>query len=261
MKDLTGRTFGSWSVLCKSEDGTKKHPKWDCLYECGTAKAVHKDSLVSGRSKSCGCVAGPKPRDNVGDVINGITLAEYAQDGRWKVIYKCGHHGETITGSIRSSKTGLCFPCMAAVPKGIKHGLCGTRTYGSWMNMQRRCYEETNNRYEYYGSLGITVSEDWLDFDNFVKDMGICPDNYSIERKDLSLGYSKENCIWADNITQANNKTSNILIQDKDGKQWSLRRWCELLDLNYKKAWHQLRNKNLPIESILGKGYTVVQMR
>lgn len=239
-----------------------------CRAKCGLCGNVVtlRSSRVRGKEQlSCGCVNKLKPKTDVtGCVINSITFVGYMSEGDWKVKYQCGHFGVTTKDRAERSVTGLCWDCSAALPKTTRHGHAqrsgSSREYSSWLNMKRRCYDENNNRFGRYGERGIRVCERWLEsFENFFADMGECPDGYSIERKDLDNGYSKENCVWACNITQANNKSNNILIQNASGTVWSLRRWCEILDKNYKTCWHLLKRKGLPVDSILGAGYTLIQ--
>lgn len=57
--DLTGRTFGRWSVVAPAKTrvtpgGTRK-AYWHCRCECGTVEDVRAEHLRSGRSSSCGC--------------------------------------------------------------------------------------------------------------------------------------------------------------------------------------------------------------
>lgn len=48
-EDLTGKTFGCWTVL-------RKEGQYHlCRCMCGTERAVQTKHLLSGRSKSCGC--------------------------------------------------------------------------------------------------------------------------------------------------------------------------------------------------------------
>lgn len=58
LKDLTGMTFGRWKVIERA--GTNKHGKVVWLCECScenhTLKKVTANSLLSGHSKSCGCL-------------------------------------------------------------------------------------------------------------------------------------------------------------------------------------------------------------
>jgi len=59
-----------------------------------------------------------------------------------------------------------------------------------------------------YGGRGIKVCEEWKDFMQFYRDMGIRPDNHSLERIDVNKGYSKNNCEWATKSKQCLNKRS-----------------------------------------------------
>lgn len=54
MEDLTGRKYGSWTVLDKYEKRGHNW-RWLCKCVCGKEKYVLADQLKSGRSKSCGC--------------------------------------------------------------------------------------------------------------------------------------------------------------------------------------------------------------
>ena len=54
--DLTGQRFGRWTVLAEAPKTRPGQSKWHCRCDCGNEKpAIHYTSLVSGRSKSCGC--------------------------------------------------------------------------------------------------------------------------------------------------------------------------------------------------------------
>jgi len=55
--DLTGRRFGRWTVLEYSHSaGVPKKRYWLCKCDCGTVRNVASGDLLSGRSKSCGCL-------------------------------------------------------------------------------------------------------------------------------------------------------------------------------------------------------------
>jgi len=79
--------------------------------------------------------------------------------------------------------------------------------YTTWANMLARCYNPDNAGFANYGGRGITVDPAWHHFENFARDMGPKPDpRLTIERRDNSRGYSKDNCLWATRTAQAWNR-------------------------------------------------------
>lgn len=89
------------------------------------------------------------------------------------------------------------------------------KEYSIWANMKRRCLDKKNKSYESYGGRGITICERWLNFANFLDDMGRCPIGCSIDRIDNNKGYCKENCKWSTPIEQAANRRSSVLFEWK----------------------------------------------
>ena len=87
-----------------------------------------------------------------------------------------------------------------------KHGKHGTPVYQVWNHMLQRCTNPKNPGFKHYGGRGITVCERWLQFANFYADMGDPPPGLMIEREDNDKGYSPDNCVWADRLTQNHNK-------------------------------------------------------
>jgi len=76
--------------------------------------------------------------------------------------------------------------------------------------MKARCFNKQNPVYPYYGGRGIMVSEDWLTFDNFLKDMGEKPNRKAtLDRIDNDGNYCKENCRWISIQEQQKNKRGN----------------------------------------------------
>jgi hypothetical protein len=62
--DLTGQKFGRWSVI--SESGRDKYGNalWLCKCDCGKEAVKKSHHLVTGGSKSCGCLRADVSREN-----------------------------------------------------------------------------------------------------------------------------------------------------------------------------------------------------
>lgn len=90
--------------------------------------------------------------------------------------------------------------------KGGKLAGIHTPTYDSWSSMKKRCLNPKSKDYRYYGDRGIVICERWMDFKNFLKDMGEKPTGLTLERKNNDLGYFPENCMWATRKEQSQNR-------------------------------------------------------
>ena len=65
-KDLTGKTFGRLTVMYRHPVNTPaKKARWVCRCECGEEHTVVSGSLVSGRTRSCGCLEKEVLRDRL----------------------------------------------------------------------------------------------------------------------------------------------------------------------------------------------------
>jgi hypothetical protein len=96
--------------------------------------------------------------------------------------------------------------------------------------MIQRCMNPNNSGYKWYGRKGITVCEEWRDFRNFYADMGDPSPQQTIDRRDGTSGYSKDNCRWATMKEQAQNRSSNLMISWHGVKQ-SLAQWAQTIGI------------------------------
>ena len=79
--------------------------------------------------------------------------------------------------------------------------------YKTWKGMLYRCNNPKSKVYHRYGGRGIKVCERWLEFDNFIDDMGERPGSkFHLDRIDNDKGYHPDNCQW---ITPKKNHPCN----------------------------------------------------
>ena len=114
---------------------------------------------------------------------------------------------------------------MAKSKGNYKHGYFGTPTYKSWGEMIYRCKKGGRR---YLVGRNIKVCDEWLRFDNFLKDMGKRPHNKSIDRIDNNNGYYKENCRWATAKEQGMNKSTTKFFEF-NGKSHTLTDWAKIV--------------------------------
>lgn len=170
----------------------------------------------------------------VGQQFGRLTAIERVFDGkdlaaRWRCSCVCG--GEIIarSGHLRNGRTTSCgcFRLEMWDKQITKHGYARSPTYQSWRDMRGRCSNPNYKSYANYGGRGITVCSEWdASFEAFLADMGECPDGLTLDRRDNSFGYFKENCHWATMKAQQNNKRTNIRIE-YGGKSYTLTQLAE----------------------------------
>lgn len=110
------------------------------------------------------------------------------------------------------------------------HGMTKTKIHKIWSGMIDRCRKDNKRYAKSYYNRGITVCERWAKFENFYEDMGDAPEGLSLDRIDVNGIYCKENCRWANNKTQQNNR-QNTRYLNVNGEKVPLMNFAEKLGI------------------------------
>lgn len=159
-----------------------------------------------------------------------------------EVLCDCGSVKVVIQNSLLKGVTQSCG-CrskeMTAV-RSTTHGMRHHRMYPIWNKMVQRCTNLKDKQWADYGGRGITVTASWLDFNNFLADMGEPPDDAStIERKNNNKGYCKSNCKWATRKEQGRNKRNNRVFEYQ-GKLRCVAEIAEMTGIPYMRLYQRL---------------------
>lgn len=127
----------------------------------------------------------------------------------WSCMCDCGTPIEVKESYLKCGDTKSCG-CLSkdfAQTLNRTHSLSNTKQHRVWTNMKMRCLNSKNTDYEYYGGRGITLDENWKDFNNFWADMGgDYSDDLTLDRIDVNGNYCKDNCQWIPQPQQSRNQ-------------------------------------------------------
>lgn len=117
--------------------------------------------------------------------------------------------------------------------------------------MLNRCDDSNNKDYNHYGNRGITVCDEWHDFDNFYtwSLLNDYTDDLTIDRINVDGNYEPDNCRWSDVFQQRNNMRSNIYIT-YNNRTLTLKQWSRYLNISYGALRYRYRN-HMSIEDML----------
>ncbi len=197
--------------------------------------STHGDNMREAKRTSTGRFQYVNTPAEIGKRFGRLLVLERSGTSKWgDIIFRCrcdcGNETRSwsTTLSDGTSKSCGCLNREKVVRSATRHGNSprkkATPEYNSWAAMMSRCRNSRSPEFRYYGGRGITICERWLDFKNFLSDMGQRPAKTTLDRIKVNLNYEPSNCRWATKETQSNNRRCNVLIEYL-GKIQSVAQW------------------------------------
>ena len=200
-------------------------------------------------------------KDMTGKRFGRLSVVSYSGKNNrrlalWSCLCDCGTTTLVTGARLRNGATSSCGCFRRDRGKqNATHGMHGTHAYRIWIGMLSRCRNKNATGYKNYGGRGISVCNEWLEFENFYKDMGPPPEGLTLDRKDTNGDYSKGNCRWATWFEQADNKRS-VKMLSAFGKTQSLATWSREFGIHYSTLRDRLTYEQLDLETALTRKVT-----
>lgn len=162
----------------------------------------------------------------------------------WACRCDCGNEVNICGRDMRdgSSRSCGCLQIESTQRRATTHGHTTSRSpspeYRVWSGMLSRCKNHPN-----YAGRGIKVCERWLNFENFLADMGPRPmvPRHTIERENNDGNYEPGNCCWATYAKQQRNKRTNIFVIFK-GRFMTLKDAANEAGVRYPALWQRVKS-------------------
>lgn len=133
-EDLSGRTFGRLHVVRQDgfyysrtlrPDGgvnVSKIPMWLCECECGNTTRVQGCSLISERTKSCGCLRREVARNSLRKIDKTAPRGRATDTMRAGAYMKRAREAARLTQEDLAERAGVSRKTLVMIEKGGQHG-------------------------------------------------------------------------------------------------------------------------------------------
>jgi hypothetical protein len=172
---------------------------------------------------------------------------------QWMCVCECGI--EKIIGadpliSGRTQSCG-CLKVERLTARSLTHGHSvgyhPSKEYRAWAKAKGRCLNPNDPKYAMYGGRGISMCSEWIaSFETFLFDMGKAPGGYTLDRRNVNEGYSRENCRWATPRQQSRNKQASVWVIWR-GVKMILKEVAEAEGISYKGLHALYRKRGIPL--------------
>ena len=171
----------------------------------------------------------------------------------WLCECDCGKCITAITSELRNGHIRSCGCLRREMASRLKysHGQSNNKLHKVWSSMKTRCLNQNQDNYYRYGGRGISVCAEWLNFEPFMRwamQSGY-EEGLSLERNDVNLGYSPENCRWIPLQDQSLN-TCRTRRYTYCGETLSIKEWSVRYGIAYSALFYRINN-GWPIERAL----------
>lgn len=162
----------------------------------------------------------------------------------WKCQCDCGKETVVAENNLKngSTKSCGCWKTKRINQYNTSHGGSHDRLYLVWKNMKRRCNSHNDSHYEVYGAKGVSVCEEWNEYDAFKKwayDNGYDDEaefgELTIDRIDNDGDYEPSNCRWVNRTVQANNTSRNRYVEF-EGKRLTVAEFARAMNISQGRA-------------------------
>lgn len=172
----------------------------------------------------------------------------------WHCKCDCGKYKDVDSLSLIQGDTTSCgcFATEILIKRNTTHGDSSTRLYRIFSGMISRCKYPSATEYEDYGGRGITVCDEWKDYNNF-KQWAMSngyTDELTLERNDVNGNYCPNNCKWVTMNEQSNNKRSSHFLT-YNGMTKTIAQWADLLGINYGTLQSRINKLGWSVEDAL----------
>lgn len=190
-----------------------------------------------------------KMDDLAGRQFGRLTVIEFAgthtapcgtKRKMWRCKCECGKESIVNTSNLLNGTTKSCgcWKYEKIKQHNTIHGGSRDRLYRIWKSMKHRCNNQNDSRYEAYGGKGISVCDEWSDYECFKvwaysngynedAEYGEC----TIDRIDNNDDYKPSNCRFVNRIVQANNTSRNHFVE-MNGHKMTIAEFARVMNIS-----------------------------